>query len=198
MTDKAVSRLAKAISVLFNPLWIGLIFFIILVSVMPYTRSETSLVLVSGILSTVILPLAIVGMLVKRGLAENMDVPDRRKRLLPFALFSIEYGLFALANAFLHLPVSFQAVMWIVLINTLIYGLITIWWKISIHAAGIAGYLVCIMYFTEMWTWWALLPVVAVAWSRIYLRAHTAAQIAMGILLGTGLTLFQLQFYLPN
>jgi len=189
------TQAARWISVLFNPLWVGALFFIWLVNILPYGQREAVLVLISGILSTVVIPLAIVAVLVKSGRAENMDVPDRKKRFLPFALFSLEYFIFVILNRLLELPVSFQAVMWVVLVNTLIYAVITLWWKVSIHAAGIAGYIVCVLWFLDLFCILAFLPLLLTAWSRVHLKAHTLAQVIVGSILGIALTYFQLEYY---
>lgn len=186
---------ANLISALLNPLWIGLVFFIWFVLVLKPEKAV--LIMLSGVLSTVVVPLLIVFTMVRLGRAENIDVPDRQKRLIPFALFVIEYGIFVGINYLLDLPQEFQAVMWVVLINTVIYALITVWWKVSIHAAGVTGYVTCLAWFGGP-VIWMVLPPLLVAWSRIYLKAHSPAQVTAGTILGFVLTWYQLGWYLPG
>jgi membrane-associated phospholipid phosphatase len=61
---------------------------------------------------------------------------------------------------------------------------ITRYWKISTHALGITAPLVALTYLygDEPLPFLILIPLVA--WSRIYLRAHTLSQVLAGIVLG--------------
>jgi membrane-associated phospholipid phosphatase len=60
---------------------------------------------------------------------------------------------------------------------------ITLWWKISLHAAAAAG--AATMAWALLGTGLPfLLTVPLIAWSRIRLRRHTLAQTVLGALLG--------------
>ncbi|MCK5521111.1 MAG: hypothetical protein KAI81_08355, partial [Candidatus Marinimicrobia bacterium] len=155
-TKSGIGRTANLISIILNPLWVGLIFFIWFI--FNVSNEKSGLVFTSGILSTVVVPLLIVILMVKFGIAENIDLPDRKKRQIPFLLLGLEYAVFVGLNAWLKLPKEFQVIMWIVLANTLIYGIITLFWKVSIHAAGISGYITSIAWFANP-AGWMLLPV---------------------------------------
>ena len=67
---------------------------------------------------------------------------------------------------------------------TLLVWLINRYWKISIHAAGV-GATACILLVTagEVAVPF-LLALPAIAWARLYLRAHTPAQVGVGMVLG--------------
>jgi membrane-associated phospholipid phosphatase len=192
-------RIAGLVSILLNPLWSGALIFIILAMKPEYSRGEAIAILLSSFSAVIILPVLILAYLSRIGKAENIDVPDRRQRLLPFALFVLIYATNAVFNALLQLPILFQAIIWMILINTIIYGIITVWWKVSIHAAVLAGFIVFLFYITGNYALWPLLLLIPlVAWSRIILKAHTAAQVIVGAVLGLLLTSGQLLFYHNN
>jgi len=66
----------------------------------------------------------------------------------------------------------------------LIVQAITRFWKISTHAIGITAPLVAlvVLYGWQPLPFTVLIPIVC--WSRVYLKAHTIAQVVAGALLG--------------
>jgi membrane-associated phospholipid phosphatase len=61
---------------------------------------------------------------------------------------------------------------------------ITFVWKISIHVAVAFGAVVILALVFGPWLYLTGVAAVAVAWSRLVLRAHTAAQVIGGALVG--------------
>jgi membrane-associated phospholipid phosphatase len=61
--------------------------------------------------------------------------------------------------------------------------IVTLWWKISIHASSMAGAatMLTALYGTVMLPTFLLL--ILVSWSRVVLRRHTTAQVIAGSLL---------------
>ena len=78
------------------------------------------------------------------------------------------------------LLVQFAAAHTIVIGTVLV---VTLYWKISVHAAGAAGVATLVTALVGAPTV-AFLPVLLVAWSRLYLGRHTLSQVAAGGLLG--------------
>jgi membrane-associated phospholipid phosphatase len=60
---------------------------------------------------------------------------------------------------------------------------VTLYWKISVHAAGAAGVATLVTALVGVPAV-VFLPVLLVAWSRLYLRRHTLSQVVAGGLLG--------------
>jgi len=71
-------------------------------------------------------------------------------------------------------------------VNALAVWVINRWWKISIHATGVAGGAGMLHFFWGPgWASLVLaLPLLAVMWARLRLQAHTPAQVVAGALLG--------------
>ena len=67
--------------------------------------------------------------------------------------------------------------------GTLVWG-ISRFWKISIHAVGVAGGAVILVAIGGGALWPVVLAPVAVGWARLQLGAHTLAQLGAGTLLG--------------
>lgn len=141
------------------------------------------------------LPLAAVVYLARRGVVDSIDVSDRTKRAVPLALAILSYAAgFAILSR-LGAPELARGLMLCYATNTLVVAIITLWWKISIHAVGTAGPIVAV---TAAFGPWALpafllLPVISAA--RVSLQRHTIAQVVAGSLLGAALTAGQLALF---
>jgi hypothetical protein len=78
-------------------------------------------------------------------------------------------------------------------LSTLAFAALTPFAKISLHAAGISGALVCLLYVFDHWGI-LLAPVLpAVWWARSLLGRHTHMELALGALVGGGLTWISFQ-----
>ena len=74
-------------------------------------------------------------------------------------------------------------------------GLINTRWLISIHATSIAGaWLITAFVFGWIWLLVLLPLVIAVCWTRFFLKRHTVTQILAGVALGAGIVLVFRQF----
>jgi membrane-associated phospholipid phosphatase len=139
---------------------------------------------VAGAVFAVGIPYAFVVLGVRRGRYADHHIPERASRRTPlvFALGSAAVGLALLLVAGAPRPIV--ALMLSGGAGLVVFGLITHWWKISLHA-GIAGGTVAVL--TLVYGPWALagVPVAAlICWSRVRLRVHTVAQVTVGGLLG--------------
>lgn len=180
--------LARGISFVFNPLWFSILFIVYLVSSKGYDRGDSIGIIIAGSLSAFILPILIIGYMVKKGMTSHMDIPERSQRVVPFMIFSLIYFVTFLVSVWVGLPGVFNAVLFAIFFNTIVYGIITLWWKISIHCAGVAGYLsaTTLIIGPRHIILWLIVPLLC--WSRIRLKAHTPMQTLVGAVLGAALT----------
>jgi membrane-associated phospholipid phosphatase len=73
---------------------------------------------------------------------------------------------------------------------------ISLRWKISVHASGIAGPSTALIYAFGVMAAPLLLLALPVAWARVKLGAHTILQVALGVLLTILITWIQMRVYL--
>ncbi|MFW5786019.1 MAG: phosphatidic acid phosphatase [bacterium] len=148
-----------------------------------------------AILFATALPLAAVVYLARRGVVDSIDVSDRTKRAVPLALAILSYAAgFAILSR-IGAPELARGLMLCYATNTLVVAVITLWWKISIHAVGTAGPLVAVAAAFGPWVLPAflLLPIISAA--RVSLQRHTVGQVVAGSLLGVVLTAGQLALF---
>ena len=117
---------------------------------------------------------------VRMGKFTDTDVSVRSQRVGPF-LFGNSSSIVGLLTLFFtHGPKNLITLLLIAIISGILMMLITLWWKISLHAASLASSvtLLAILYGTIVLP--TFLLVVLVSWSRVVLRRHTVGQVIAG------------------
>lgn len=182
------TRIAWFISNIFSPVVISLPF-IILVAL--YHAHDVTRALGYAALTFLFLtigPMVYILIGVLRGTLTDTDVSVRSQRLGPF-LFSLGSALIGLVVLMLtHAPKNLQTVLIISSVSGVVMILITLFWKISMHASSFAsaitmltalyGSAVALMFFV----------LIALCWSRVVLRRHTTAQVIVGSFVSIALT----------
>jgi membrane-associated phospholipid phosphatase len=131
-----------------------------------------------------VLPYALILRGVRRGRLsdKNISLREQRIRFGIVAITSILLGLAVLA-AF-DAPAEMVALLAAIAVGVACGWVITLWWKISVHAAIAAGAatVLTLVFGTALLVVWALVAVIA--WSRVQVGDHTPAQVLAGVALG--------------
>jgi membrane-associated phospholipid phosphatase len=131
-----------------------------------------------------VLPYALILRGVRRGQLSdtNISLREQRIRFGVVAITSILVGLAVLAA--LDAPAEMVALQASIAVGVACGWVVTLWWKISVHAAiaaGAATVLVLVFGPALLVVW----PLVAlIAWSRVQVGDHTPAQVLAGVALG--------------
>lgn len=151
---------------------------------------------VCAIFAGILPSLLVLSLLKKRssGKKIDMDIPERTDRHYPLILVIITYIIGTIVLYALNAPAITTVLMFCYFSNTLILFLINLYWKISIHAMGVAGPSVALIYvFGPLGLVFSpIIPLVM--WSRLYLKKHTFFQVIIGALLGLSLTALQIYY----
>lgn len=131
-----------------------------------------------------VLPMAVIVWGARSGRWDGHHVRDREGRFVPFltliALSSIGLALLIVLGApwmLVALDITMVAALFVT-------GTITIWWKVSLHAAVAAGAaVVLVVLHGPAWLLSALV-VAVISWSRVRLGDHTTAQVVIGSVVG--------------
>ena len=100
---------------------------------------------------------------------------------------ALHAGTWALVTL-LGAPAQLRAILLSYALATLLFALLTPTIKLSLHAAGVAGAAVCLVYVFGTWGTLAALAVPLVWWARTTLGRHTPLELALGTLIGGGPT----------
>jgi membrane-associated phospholipid phosphatase len=135
------------------------------------------------IVLAICVPLLVLFGMLYRGSVSDLDVTQRHERLLPFIT---ALGGAAAACGYLYYIEAPQLLLRFAIAHTAVMTLvflITLYWKISVHSAGIAG---VATFFSSVigFPLIAFAPVLLVGWSRVHLGRHTVGQVCAGGILG--------------
>jgi hypothetical protein len=131
-------------------------------------------------------------------LARSGKVRDPRsipqsERVRPLRVVAaLHAGAFVLV-ALLGAPAPLRAALLSYALATLLFALLTPLTNLSLHAAGVSGAAVCLIYVFGAWGLPALLLVPIVWWARTILGRHTSMELAFGVLVGGGATALAFQ-----
>jgi membrane-associated phospholipid phosphatase len=186
---RAVFEFARTLSTIFNPFLCATALFVI----MAHAYSSSTLhfweLSLTGLFFYALAPVLGVFYLYLSGRISDFDMSDRFERSRAFLTFVVVDLAAAIVLTLAHAAVQIVAVAWGYFFATAIIMIITRWWKISTHAFGITGP------FAAMFLLFGLAPlpyvivVPLVWWARVYLRAHTIAQVLAGATLAVASTL---------
>lgn len=144
---------------------------------------------------TILAPCAYIIWLVQTGKAVDFHLPNREQRIRPL-LFSLATALLTwLLFDQMEAPRLLQMLATVNGVQTAIFLVITLQWKISLHCtvATILSELAFVLLGTSAIPFTMSIPLIA--WSRVYLNRHTVAQTIAGILLGILIMTPALYFY---
>ncbi len=202
--SRRLRRAAEILSVVFHPIFIPLYGLIIIYSsntlhsFLPLQLKRMIFILVMA--NNVLLPMALATVLYARGAISTFNARDRNERVLLLTFSLVMYSLTAFLLLRMQVPGLFRAFFIAIAVVTLITLLITVFYRISLHASGIGGLLALVLFMAGLYhigmvwqTVAVLLTGSAVLSSRIYLEDHTPAEVWSGFFAGVaimGLTLF--------
>lgn len=192
-----IGNVARVLSVVFHPLFVPLYGLLIiyssptLLSFIPFEMKRIIFVLVTA--NNVILPLSVAAILYSRGAIKTFNARDRNERVLLLTFALMMYAVTAVLLMKIPVPNLFKAYFISIAIVTLITLVITAFYRLSLHAAGIGGLLSLVAFMILLYnisSVWQLITVLllggAVMSARIYLDDHKPSEILSGLLVGGG------------
>jgi membrane-associated phospholipid phosphatase len=141
-----------------------------------------------GMVFTVAIPAFIVDRGVRSGRWTDHHLREREQRAVPLGLAALSVATGVVVLLVAGAPRAIAALQVAVLVTVVVATTITLVWKVSFHTAVVAAAAAVLTVLGG--GWWALawLAVPVVGWARLVLRAHTAAQVVAGLVVGAGVT----------
>ena len=130
------------------------------------------------------IPLGYVAKGIKSGKWTDHHIAERSQRAVPLLIASASVAVAAVLLVLVDAPRDLIALVLAQLAGLLVVLVVSRWWKISIHSAVAGGFLGVLVVLFGPWALLGIPALVAVAWSRIVLDAHTWAQVIAGGAMG--------------
>uniref|UniRef100_A0AAU2JUR6 Phosphatidic acid phosphatase type 2/haloperoxidase domain-containing protein n=1 Tax=Streptomyces sp. NBC_00049 TaxID=2903617 RepID=A0AAU2JUR6_9ACTN len=138
-----------------------------------------------GALFCGVIPIGIIVFGVKRGALTDQHIRVRRQRVVPMALSLVSVAAGITLLRVLGAPADVFALVVAMLVGLVSSLLVTIGWQISIHMSVAGGTVMILLIVFGLPVLPAALIAAAIGWSRLVLKAHTAAQLLAGTALGS-------------
>ena len=140
------------------------------------------------------LSLAYLAYLVRTGQVRDPRKITQQERVWPLLVVALLHAGAWVLVTLLEAPAPLRAVLLSYALATAAFALLTPLLNVSLHMAGVAGASVCLIFI--LGAWGALLtPILPLVWwARTVLGRHTTLELALGTLVGGGLTWVALHF----
>lgn len=138
------------------------------------------------------IPLTYIALGRKFGFVSGFDLPRREERAPFIAVNLIGNGLGYLLLRAVKAPASLSTLLLVYVALGVAMMTISLFWKISLHAGGVGGFVAFLTWiFGPVWAL-AFLAVPLIGWARVYRKRHNWAQVAAGGIVGAAVTLIVL------
>lgn len=189
-------KLAKIISVLFQPLLIPTYTLFVIFSLNNYISmlvpSQAKQLLIWIVfLSTFVFPLIFILILYKRKLIKSLNMDEREERIFPLIITGVFYFMVYYIVRQSQLDVIYNLLF---LGSTLLIAIslvVSFYWKISMHMIGVGGMMgaligINLVAYVDLTLFIILSAIVCgmVGFARLKLEAHTPAQVYTGFFAG--------------
>lgn len=192
--------LARIISYVFHPLLMGTYLFLIMALLLPAAlypiNAESQLMFVAiYFMMSFLLPALMISMMKMFGSVKSLTMENRQERVFPFFMILVLYATFTYMLTYQNkFGLEHNIFRFILIIDALVLisFLITLFYKVSVHAIGIAGLAGILLPLNQQsdnqLLFWTTIGVVVLAGvvmsARLQLHAHTPRQILVGGLAG--------------
>jgi len=129
-----------------------------------------------------IIPILPWAYMMRKGMTD-FDVTERRMRTPLYMFAALNYAILAVILYFTGAGFMFVVAMSYFLTTALIL-IINLFWKVSVHTAGISGPITALVYVFGFFLLPLYILTIIVVWIRWKLRAHTQMQLFVGALVG--------------
>ncbi len=190
-------KLAHFISLFLHPSAVAIYLFLSASLLTPGKPIARVLWTMVAIFFSALAPGIVVMGFLKAGLLSDADISERKERLGPYILLTLLYSLGTLLLLYLpSYPLNYVlgVLMACYATVTLVGTLITYFWKISMHLAGLAGPITAAIFFWGTPALPSLLALFPLSWARLHLRKHNIWQILMGIIMSSLVTYLTCHF----
>ena len=200
-------RIAKAISIIFHPLFIPTYFILVLMNLnvffalmIPFDSKWRIILLV--MLTSAAFPMLILYSMYRFKLIRSLSMDSREDRLYPYAATSIFFFLTTYMIWQINISPVYYYVMLAASMLSVLTLLINIYWKISAHTVsmgGVLGILVAIQSVLLIDILWliaiSLILAGLVGFARLRAGTHTQAQVYLGYFLGYLVSFLLILYY---
>lgn len=182
-----MKKLAYIISRVFDPAILTAVLILLIVLLSPLESREKFIWIVIFEILNFVIPIGFFAYLHKTKQVSDIDITNRSERLPLFRLTTSLYGISFFLSLLFKLPQEIIITSFAAFIIMGVWTVITPYWKISAHIAGITTCTFLIYFLTDLtWIRWiGPLLIILIAWSRYIQKKHTLKQLVGALILSS-------------
>lgn len=180
-------KLAERISLVLEPQAIA----VLLYALVAFTSSRGLRAVgffVLSVLFVSLFPTLFVLFLAKKGRVSDPDLPRREERFVPYLGIVGMYGMLFVLLVLFSAPRALLAITLCYILVTFVGAVISLFWKISLHLAGVAGPVTALVLLVHPLFALLYALLAPLGWARVFLRKHTVLQVVCGSLMSSAIT----------
>lgn len=186
------TKIAKIISVLFQPLLIPTYTLLILFNLNNYLSllvpaQAKQILMWMVFLSTFVFPILFILILYKRGMIKTLNMGEKEERIFPLIITGVFYFLAYYIVYQTRLDIIYQRIFLGSALLIIIALVVSFYWKISMHMIGVGGMMggligINLVAYVDLTLFIMLSALLCglVGFARLKLKAHTPAQVYAG------------------
>ena len=181
--------LARLITNVFNPFMVGFVIIVLLAFEGTDTTADALKWAAISLALSVLPVLAAVIFLVRRKKLDGIFENPRGQRIGVYAL-ALALGILGWwLLCYLNAPEGLEATFAAGAAAVLVFAVINIFWKISVHAAFLAGAIVILIIIYGTAGAWSILLLPPVIWARVELKQHSWLQTIIGAVIAAAVVI---------
>lgn len=144
---------------------------------------------------TMIIPYLYVYILNRKKLIDDLHIPNRENRIKPLIITTVSNIIGFTILYILKAPLFLKTMILAVIVSNIIIGIITYFWKISIHTAWITFIVITFIILFGRWMMLLLPLIPVIGWSRVKIKRHTITQVITGSVISSSTVFFVFYHY---
>jgi len=176
-----MNKVAKVISYIFDGSVISIPVFLVICLMIIDNKFEAVVWAFVCLLFGTIIPYLYISLLYRNKEINDMHIPNKEDRLKPMLVSFASYTICLVILYILDGPLFLKSIFAVSVASTIIFTVITYFWKISLHISWITFVVIT---FNILFGKWMLLMVPLIpmiGWARIRIKKHTVNQVIFGV-----------------
>jgi len=132
------------------------------------------------ILFGTVIPYIYVGFLYKKKIISDIHIPKKEERIKPLIVSFVSYVICFIILYALKGPLFLKSIFAVSIVSTIIFTIITYFWKISLHTSWITFGVITLVILFGKWMLLLILLIPAIGWARVRIKRHTVIQVVLG------------------
>lgn len=185
-----MNKFAKALSYIFDGTIISIPILIIICLVLVDNTTRALGWAVLCLTFAMIIPYLYIRILIRKKVLDDLHISNKEDRIKPLIITIISNTVGFSILYILKAPLFLKAMFLIVIISTIIFGIITYFWKVSAHTAWITFMVITFNILFGKWMLFLLPLIPMVGWARVKIKRHTVKQVISGSIISFITTFF--------